>query len=176
MTTRTISKSSWQRRHDASDVLETIFAAEMVTPSRCLWIVSPSISNVPVLRNEALTFRFCDVGWGQRPVRLSEVIVELVRRGTTVLLATRPEGHNRLFLQQIEQSCADIGHASRVRCRTAETLHETGIVGDSFYLSGSMNMTHEGLELLEEVLHFTTHIETVSQTRVRYFDRWGGVR
>ncbi|XXX76045.1 phospholipase D-like domain-containing protein DpdK [Sorangium sp. So ce134] len=176
MTSRYISKSNWQCRHEARDLLQAIFGSELVVPSRCLWIVSPWISDIPVLENDALSFRFPNVGWGRRQVRLSEAIVELVRRSTTVILATRPDNHNRIFLQQLEQACADAGYASRLRVHFAEALHEKGIVGDGFYLGGSMNMTHNGLEILEEALHFTIDPEVVAQTRVRYFERWGGSR
>lgn len=176
MTSRYISKSNWQCRHEARDLLQTIFASELVAPSHCLWIVSPWISDVPVIENDALSFRLPDVSWGRRSVRLSEAVVELARRATMIILATRPDSHNRIFLQQLEQACADAGCSSRLRVHFAEALHEKGIVGDGFYLGGSMNMTHNGLELLEEALHFTIDPEIVAQARVRYFDRWGGAR
>lgn len=176
MTSRYISKSSWQCRYEARDTLQAIFAAELLAPSRCLWIVSPWISDVPVLDNDALSFRFPDLGWGRRSIRLSEVLVELLRRDAVVILATRPDSHNRGFLQQLEQQSAGAGKASHLRVHFAEALHEKGIVGDGFYLGGSMNLTHSGLEVLEETIHFTTDPATVAQTRVRYFDRWGGVQ
>jgi hypothetical protein len=176
MTSRYISKSKWQCRHEARDLVQGIFASELVAPSRCLWIVSPWISDVAVFENDALNFRLPDVGWGRRLVRLSEVVLELLRRDATVILATRPDQHNTIFLQQLEQACGDAGHTSRIRVHIAENLHEKGIVGDAFYLGGSMNLTHNGLEILEEVLHFTTDPEVIAQTRLRYFDRWGGAR
>jgi len=176
VTSRYISKTSWQCRHDATDLIQAIFSAELVSPSRCLWIVSPWVSDIPVIDNGSWSFRFEDLGWGRQQIRLSEVLLELARRGSTTIVATRPDAHNQLFLQTLQQQCDDAGHASRIRVHTAESLHEKGIVGDSFYLGGSMNMTYSGIELLEEALHFTTDPEVVAQTRVRYFDRWGGER
>ena len=39
-----------------TDLLQTIFASEIVAPSSRLWIVSPWISDIPVVDNRANSF------------------------------------------------------------------------------------------------------------------------
>jgi hypothetical protein len=53
-------------------------------------------------------------------------------------------------------------------------LHEKGLLGDDFYLSGSMNLTYGGVELLEETVKFDTAPEVVADARLVYYERWGG--
>ena len=38
------------------DLLQTILVAELIAPSQCLWLVSPWISDIPVVDNTANTF------------------------------------------------------------------------------------------------------------------------
>lgn len=176
MTTRLVHKTSWQCRADARELLQGIFAAELVLPSQFLWIVSPWVSDVPVLDNAASTFRPPETAWGQRSVRLAEVLLELGRLGTTVVVATRPDSHNRLFLDHATQLFTDGGLGDRLSIRFSHELHEKGIAGDAFYLGGSMNLTYNGVEVLEEALYYSTDTDTVAQVRLRYRDRWGGGR
>ena len=55
-----------------------------------------------------------------------------------------------------------------------EELHEQGILGDGFYLSGSMNFTFSGISLNEEAVHFIVEPSTVAENRVIFLSRWGG--
>lgn len=174
MTSRLIHKSSWQCRHEARELLQAIFAAELLAPSRCLWIVSPWVSNVPVIDNEADTFRPPDTSWARGTIRLAHVLRELARRGTRVVVATRPDPQNDLLLEDIRWLFRDVGCADRLIVHQAAQLHEKGIAGDGFHLGGSMNLTWNGIEVLEESLHFTTEPDAVAAVRLQYRQRWGG--
>lgn len=155
-----------------AQLLQTIFAAELVLPSRCLWIVSPWISDVPILDNSTNAFSTIVGDWPRGRIRLSAVLGQLLRRGTTVRVAARPIDHNTDFLGQLRTQAADFGN--RLRIVETETLHEKGILGDGFYLSGSMNITHNGLTFNDEVLHFFTDAATVATNRQLYTQWWGG--
>lgn len=155
-----------------AELLQTIFAAELVAPSLYLWIVSPWISDVPILDNSTNSFSTLVGDWPRGRIRLSAVLGHLLRRGTMVLVAARPIEHNRDFFTQLRLQAGDIG--DRLRIVETETLHEKGILGDGFYLSGSMNITHSGLTFNDEVLHFFTDPETVAVNRQLYTQWWGG--
>ena len=45
---------------------------------------------------------------------------------------------------------------------------------DDLYLSGSMNLTYGGVELLEETVKFDTAEDVVAEARLVYYERWGG--
>lgn len=153
------------------DLLETIFTAELVAPSRCLWIVSPWISNIRILDNSALAYQSVEPSWPQGPVRLVPVLHKLLELGSEVVVATRPIVENESFLGALKNG---LGHHPRLAVRTAEELHTKGVLGDSFYLSGSMNLTVRGITINEEAVEYTTDPAVVAETALEFRGRWGG--
>lgn len=153
------------------DLLQTIFSAELVAPSRCLWIVSPWISDIPILDNSTNSFTSLVGDWARARVRLSAVLGYLLRRGTAVRIAARPIEHNQDFFTQLRQQAGT--NAFRLQITETESLHEKGILGNGYYLSGSMNITHNGISFNDEVLHFFTEAETVAANR-HLFTHWLG--
>lgn len=156
------------------DLLQTVFAAELLSPSRCLWLVSPWVSDIPVLDNGANAFLALEPGWARGKVRLSQVLMALAERGTTVRVATRPDPHNRGVLEALEAYARVKGVGIHVHKN--QELHLKGILGDRFYLGGSMNFTHNGITLNEEAVHYETASEVVSERHVLFADRWGGAQ
>jgi len=172
--TRHIHKSSWRCQDDVKELLQAVFVGEALAPSRCLWLVSPWISDIAVVDNRAGAFDALDSSWGQRLLRLSELLARNLRLGSTVVVATRPVTHNTLFLDQLAGMAAEFGVASALRVNEAEELHEKGLLGDDFYLGGSMNLTYGGVELLEETVTFDTAPSVVAEARLTFYERWGG--
>jgi phosphatidylserine/phosphatidylglycerophosphate/cardiolipin synthase-like enzyme len=156
-----------------TDLLQTIFAAELVAPSRCLWIVSPWVSDIPVLENRANMFTTLVGDWERSQVRLAPLLARLLHLGTTVHVATRPDEHNRDFVNRL--STLSSGSEHRLYTHVTETLHEKGILGDGFYLSGSMNITYNGISFNQEVLHYVTDPATVASHRQLFTEWWGGM-
>lgn len=153
-----------------SDLLQIVFAAELLSPSRRLWIVSPWISDIPVLDNRANGFTTLVPEWSRARVRLSDILLHLAQRGTVVHVATRSdEPHNTEFLERLARLEEAAGN---VRVHTAAELHDKGILGDGFYLAGSMNFTHSGISINQEALHFTTDAATIAQHQVLFRARW----
>lgn len=155
-----------------TDLLQVVFAAELVAPSRCLWVVSPWVSDIPILENRTNTFTTLAGEWERSQVRLAALLARLLQLGTTVHVATRPDEHNRDFLSRL----AGLASAAEQRLCThlTETLHEKGILGDRFYLSGSMNITYNGISFNQEALHFATDAATVASHRHLFTEWWGG--
>jgi phosphatidylserine/phosphatidylglycerophosphate/cardiolipin synthase-like enzyme len=153
------------------DLLQTVFAAELIAPSSSLWIVSPWISDIAILDNSTNAFSTLAGDWARSRVPLSIVLGHLLRRGTTIRIAARPIEHNDAFFAALLQQAGDGG--ARLRVEKTDTLHEKGILGDGFYLSGSMNITHNGISFNDEVLHFFTNPETVAANRHLFFQWWG---
>ncbi len=122
------------------DLLQAIFVAELMIPSRCLWLVSPWISDIPVIDNSANTFLCLNPSWSRSRVRLSQVLATLAEQGTTVHIATRPDSHNRSFIEGLKARINRLDVA--VRFHITEELHAKGILGDGYCLAGSMNFTY----------------------------------
>ena len=153
------------------DLLETIFTAELVFPSRCLWIVSPWIANVKILDNRAPAYQSVEPSWPQGPVHLVPVLHKLLELGGEVVVATRPDNGNEGFLRALRNG---FEHHPRLSVQTAEELHTKGFLGDSFYLSGSMNLTVRGITVNEETVEYTTDPAVIAETRLEFRGRWGG--
>jgi hypothetical protein len=173
--TRHIHKSSWRCQDEVRELLQAVFVGELLAPSRCIWLVSPWISDIPIIDNRAGAFDAMDSTWGPRQLRLLDVLQRSLAVGTSVVVATRPLPHNRPFLDQLAGRVEGSGASDALVVHEAEDLHEKGLLGDDYYLSGSMNFTYGGVELLEETVKFDTADDVVAQARLVYHERWGGL-
>ncbi len=153
------------------DLLQAVFTAELLCPSRCLWLVSPWVSDIPILDNRTNGFSPIEPRWARSRVSLSQVLGRLLELGTTVRIATRPDDHNRAFLERMRRLAEPDGLP--LVLHSAEELHEKGILGDGFYLSGSMNFTFNGISLNEEAVHYSVDAAFVAKNRIHLSDRWG---
>jgi hypothetical protein len=62
---------------------------------------------------------------------------------------------------------------SQINSWNAVDLHEKGILTRHLLLSGSMNLTYNGLRRLEESILLTDVEDAVARARHTYEDRWG---
>lgn len=154
------------------DLLQNIFVAELLCPSPCVWLISPWISDIPVIDNRANGFLEFEPKWVRNQITLSQVLLRLLEFGTTIHIATRPDDHNLAFLDRMRRSAEPEGLPLRVH--SVEELHEKGILGDGFYLSGSMNFTFNGITLNEEAVQFSVDPMVVAENRIIFARRWGG--
>jgi phosphatidylserine/phosphatidylglycerophosphate/cardiolipin synthase-like enzyme len=171
MTTRQFLQSASGARNAARELLQIVFAAELLSPSRCLWIVSPWLRDVPVMDNTTGSFLLLCPDFPRSEVRLSRVLRELVDRGTTLVIATRRDAGNR----QVIDGLGSLVSAGAVIFHERDDLHAKGIVGDRFSLIGSMNLTYHGLERLTEMLVFETDRGRVEQLRLEFRKEYGGL-
>jgi hypothetical protein len=138
--------------------------------------VSPWIGDIPVIDNRTATFDGLNLEWGAREWKLSEVLGYLLERGTVLRIATRPGRVSRPVLPHLAATAAALGLSQeRFRVFERDELHEKGLLGDDYYLSGSMNLTYNGVELLDETVTFDDSSEVVADARLAYHHQWGGI-
>ena len=159
---------------EIAELLQSIFVGELIAPSQGLYLVSPWISDVGILDNRTHAFLSLEPSWTGSTVRLTEVLSRLMEMGTKITVATRPVAHNARFLEEFRRRAEHAGAAPHVH--VAEELHEKGILGDTFYLSGSMNVTYNGISVNEEGIHYHTDAGVVAHNRQVFRERWGGSR
>ena len=169
MRPRQFLQSAADSRNGARELIQIIFASELLAPSRCLWLVSPWLRDIPVLDNTTGAFLALCPDFPRSQVRLSGVLRELIARGTSIVIATRPEPGNR---QVIDGLYAGTRRDAVVFHERSE-LHAKGIVGDRYSLLGSMNLTYNGLERLTEMLVFQTDQASVEQLRLAFDREYG---
>jgi hypothetical protein len=151
------------------DLLQTIFVAELIHPSQCIWLVSPWLSDIPVIDNTANTFLCLEPAWSRSHIRLSQVLTTLATQGTTIHIATRPDSHNHSFLSALKVR----NNSTNCHIHITEELHAKGILGDGYYLGGSMNFTYNGITVNEEAVIYDTSPETIAEQQVIFAHRWG---
>jgi hypothetical protein len=175
VTARQIFKGRARAEREVENLLQSILAAELVLPSEVLWLVSPWVSDIGVIDNETGAFSGLEPSWGRRRITLVEALATMVRRGSHVVVATRSDDHNLRFIRKLEAAVESAGLSNRllVRVDEEERLHEKGLVGDDYYLSGSMNFTYNGVRLHDEAVKFELAAESVAQARVNFRQNYG---
>ena len=171
---RRIFRSSSTSNAEIRELLESLFATELLLPSRCLWLVSPWLTDLDILDNRSGAFASLDPQWGSRRLRLAEILGRLLEVGSHIVVATRPAQHNDTFVRKLSDLARACGAAERLTIHLREALHLKGLLGDDFYLSGSMNFTFNGVEVLEEGVTFETSREATESARIPFLDSYGG--
>ena len=160
-------------RRTIKDLLESLLILELMNPGPEFWIVSAWVSDIEIVDNSARQYGTLCPEWPLGPVRLSQVLLALMNRGTTVYLCTNEDSHNDALIQKLEDASADL--PGRFVCKRAKELHQKGIVGSAFTLDGSMNLTYNGVYINDEHVIFRTDPAAVAERRLQHRVRWGVV-
>lgn len=153
-TGRMIFTSARRGRRELKELLQSIFTAELLFPSEELWLVSPWISNIPVIDDSSGRFRRLN-GTGRGSLFLVDILTRLASEGTRVRVVTRP-GESEPFLSALQSSktSSRIGGGELLVVLKRDKLHAKGLAGDGYCLWGSMNLTWSGTSRWEELVEF----------------------
>ena len=154
------------------DLLQSLFVAELLKPSRQLWLVFGWISDIEILDNRARQFSSLKPDWPTAGIRLSTVIEELIEKGGAVALVLRDVEHNRIFIDRLRRICER--HPKKLQYVLESDVHEKGILADDFLLSGSMNLTFNGIAVNDEHITLRTDKASVEEWRLVLEQKWGG--
>jgi len=151
-------------------ILQSIFISELLIPSKQLWLVSPWISNVPIIDNTSRQFSAVCPQWPATTIRLDAIIEALAERGCTCIIVINNDTHNDEFIERMKECAAKLAHP--LRYLREKDLHEKGIVGDTFCLDGSMNLTYNGIYNNEEHLIYRCDRAVVAERHLVLNNRW----
>ncbi len=132
------------------------------------------VSNVVILDNRAAGFSSLNPDWGERELRLVEILVYLMSRGTSLGVATSFDKHNDSLIALLSESAKDASVADRLAIVQRKSLHTKGILASRGLLTGSMNLTFNGLEINDEHVIFDSTPQSIAQARLAfesYLDR-----
>jgi len=155
------------------DLLQSLFIAELLKPSHQLWLAFGWISDVEIIDNRARQFSALKPDWPTVGIRLTAVIEELVERGGRVSLVLRDVEHNRVFVDKL--SAVRERHPQKLKYILHADIHEKGILADDFLLSGSMNLTQNGITVNGEHLTLRTDKASVEEWRMVLEQKWGAL-
>ena len=154
-----------------SDLLQSLFLAELLFPSFRVWISSPWISDFDLIDNSSRQFGALVPGWPAAPIRFSDVLRELLERGSEMVIISSHDPKNNEFLSRVE-GLRDL-YPGRVHILRENLVHEKGILTDHFTLSGSMNLTYQGINFNQEHLAYSHQPEAVYERRLVLESHWG---
>lgn len=159
-------------RTQIREKLEGIFVAELLVPSEEIWLVSPWISDINVLDNRCGQFSSLVPTWGLRRIRLSEIFAHIIDRSKVCIVA-RPDTHNDAFLRKMKDLSRASDNPNNLYVNICETLHLKGLLGQDYYLSGSMNLTYNGVEINDEGVSLERSPETIAEARIHFKQSYG---
>jgi hypothetical protein len=160
-------------RAEIREILEGVFVAELLVPSDSLWLVSPWITDIDILDNRAGQFSSLVPTWGLRRIRLSEVFGHIMERSNVHIVA-RPDAHNDSFLQKMRDLSRASDSPNNLRVVIRDTLHLKGLLGQDYYLKGSMNLTYNGVEMNDEGVSLDRSTVNIAEARIHFQDSYGG--
>ncbi len=147
-----------------TDCLSSLLALELLRPGPELYLVSPWISNVPLLANRFGQFQAITGESTVRELRLLDILRLLSERGVKVRIICRADETTTADFLRLLPPAIEY-------CNT-RTLHEKGLISQHFYLRGSMNFTFSGINLNDESVELTTEPTEVALAWADIRNRW----
>ncbi len=167
--TRRIFKSAVTSQNLIRELLQMMFLGELLAPGgERAWLVSPWISNVALFDNRAGGFGAVNPEWGNREIRLIEVITDVMARGTALGIATSLDEHNTPLIEALTSAAAEAGLIDKLHVVRRQHLHIKGVLLKRGLLTGSMNLTYSGLELNDEMVVYDTASKTLAEARINF--------
>lgn len=154
------------------DLFQSLFVAELIHPSPKLWLFFAWISDVEIIDNSAREFAALEPDWPAAPIRLSQVLRSLLARGVEIRLVIRADGHNDYFIARLQTLKARYGH--QIKWTVEESFHAKGLLGADYFLSGSMNLTLNGISINGEHLVLRTDPAAIAEQSIELESRWEG--
>jgi hypothetical protein len=154
--------------------METVAVAELLHPSRCVWLAAPTLGDAPVLDNRAGQLAPLEPRWGTRAVGLADWLLRVLGGGTTVVLAATTDPETVTFLSRFVARATEAGLAPRLTVRSFPTLPRAGLVGDDFLLAGALHIGSGVVLPAEEVVTLDLSPEAVAEARGAFRELYGG--
>ena len=152
---RRIFQTKTTSQGDIRDLLQIVFVNELLQPSKRVWLVSPWISDIPILDNRMGGFDGLNPEWRGRKIGLTEVILQLMSIGSDVIVVTISAADirsNRYFIDRMSSLADEAALSKKITIKEISKpsfdtvgLHYKGVLTDRGFLEGSMNITYNGI-------------------------------
>jgi hypothetical protein len=154
------------------DLLQSLFAAELVHPSKKLWLFFAWITDIELLDNSARQFASLEPDWPATHIRLSKVLDALLTRGVDVRVIIREHGYNKFFVAKLRD--LKLRHDDRLKWVVQKDYHAKGLLGSDYFLSGSMNLTVSGITVNGEHLVLRCDRAVIAEQSMELEGQWEG--
>lgn len=134
------------------EVLGTQLAGLMLYPET-IWLVSPYVSDFPVLDNRAGHWDALDPSWGNRELGFNELLARVVNGGCPLCFVTkRGEPSSEKFLNNLRGRLLP---GADLKVLLLDDVHTKVLLTHYFMLEGSMNFTFSGTHVKKENVTLT---------------------
>ncbi len=150
------------------EVLSAQLVGLMIKPE-LIWLVSPWVSDFPILDNRSGNWDSVEPSWGDREIGFLELLTSAINGGCPLRLVTKDDGKSISFISQLKNrllTSADFKNLS------TGNVHSKGLLTHSFFLKGSMNYTYSGANLNDEHLMLTTDGTMISEALLEFEERY----
>ncbi|MGD6893732.1 phospholipase D-like domain-containing protein DpdK [Bacillus infantis] len=150
--------------HVLKDYLVSLFVAEAMNPSKELYLISPFLSNSPLIENKHNQYTDVFPLIKSKTIYLSDILTTLAWKGMSV----------RIICDNEREETKPLIHSLRdhVEFRKLEQNHDKGLVTNNVYVHGSMNFTYSGIYLNKESLRTTNISSDINEALIAFRQRW----
>ena len=148
----------------ASNCLASLFALELLSPSNLIYLISPSLRNVPVVPNHLGQFGSLFPEIDTPSLLLPAALTLLSERGVKVrLICSQEEESLQSFLSKLPPT---------IEWRTGSPLYHRGLYSEHFSLCGHLQFTSYGVDVAEDRLELITELGEVSERLLEVSHYW----
>ena len=152
------------------DLIQSIFIFELLQPSELLWLHFAWVSDVDILDNSSRKYAWINPAWPSTKIKLTEVLEVLLSKGGHLRLLIRKDPHNDYILRNLKRLKTEF--PNRIQWRVIDGFHDKGMVGDHYFLTGTMNLTKRGISRNNEHIYFKTDPAPISAQRIHLQREW----
>ena len=152
------------------ELIQSIFVSELLNPSEVLWLHFAWISDIEILDNSSRKFYGINPSWPPTKIRLTKILEVLLSKGAKIRLTMREDESNEYILHRLEKLKAR--YAKQIEWRILKNFHDKGMVGDSYFLSGSMNLTKYGITVNKEHVYLRTDPKQIAEEKIYLQSEW----
>ena len=175
MNLRKVYKKSTTGTSILKELLQNIFVAEFIKPSKKIWIVSPWISEFTLIDNKSGNFDIINPDWRGREILFSDVIIHLLYGGSKVSIIYRTDIRSDVFVSMLKEKAKENNVFENLTIIQRELKHNKGILTDHGSLSGSMNFTYTGVEISEDLIQYDIDISRVDKDKLEFEEDYGKI-
>lgn len=155
------------------ELIESVLISELIKPSEDLWLLSPWVSDIPVMDNRGGEVISLIPAAPARHLRLTEVLIELARRSSQIHVLVRDDPKNRPVIDRLRAAAFE---EIAIDVQIVEHLHDKGLLTSRVHVRGSMNFTHFGRMVNEEGIVATANPDALNRARLDYAERFRKAR
>lgn len=151
-------------RRQFREVLSSILASLLIKPDD-IWLVSPWLSDFPLLDNRSGQWDSLEPKWGAREVSFNELLARAVIGGCTLRIVTRSEPSSQNFIRILANR---LGASPGFYYLLSENLHTKGFLTRTCFLKGSLNYTFSGAQRNDEHVILTQDAQLISDALLEF--------